>query len=75
MTVQVNVQEAKTHLSHLLAEVEAGAKVIIARNGTPIAQLEPVARPAERELGFMTFDIPAAFYEPLTEAELAEWGL
>ena len=34
-----NVHEAKTHLSKLLAKVEAGEEVIIARNGKPVARL------------------------------------
>ena len=40
--VTVNVHEAKTHLSRLLAEVEAGEEVLIARSGKPIARLCPV---------------------------------
>ena len=32
----VNVHEAKTHLSRLLARVEAGEEVVIARNGKPL---------------------------------------
>ncbi len=39
---QYNVLEAKTHLSRLLAEVEAGREITIARNGTPIAKVVPV---------------------------------
>lgn len=39
----VNVQEAKTNLSRLLARVEGGEEVVIARAGTPIARLVPVA--------------------------------
>ena len=35
----VNVHEAKTHLSRLLARVEAGEEVTIARNGKPVARL------------------------------------
>lgn len=37
--ITVNVHEAKTQLSSLLASVEKGEEVVIARNGTPIAQL------------------------------------
>jgi prevent-host-death family protein len=37
--VQVNVHEAKTHLSKLLEHVEEGGEVVIARNGKPVAQL------------------------------------
>ncbi len=39
MPVQVNVGEAKTRLSELLARVEAGEEVIIARGNQPIARL------------------------------------
>ncbi|APD47557.1 type II toxin-antitoxin system prevent-host-death family antitoxin [Synechococcus sp. CS-602] len=39
---QVNVHEAKTQLSRLLQEVEAGQAVVIARAGVPIAQLVPI---------------------------------
>ena len=44
MTTTVNIHEAKTHLSRLLALVEQGEKVIIARAGIPIAVLGPVPR-------------------------------
>ena len=37
--VQVNIHEAKTQLSRLLAQVEAGEEVVIARNGVPVARL------------------------------------
>ncbi len=36
---QVNVHEAKTHLSKLLEEVEGGDEVVIARAGKPVARL------------------------------------
>jgi prevent-host-death family protein len=38
---QVNVHEAKTQLSKLLEEVEAGERVVIARAGVPVAVLAP----------------------------------
>ncbi len=38
---QVNVHEAKTHLSRLLEEVESGREVVIARAGKPVARLVP----------------------------------
>ena len=37
----VNVHEAKTHLSRLLARVERGDEIIIARAGRPVARLMP----------------------------------
>lgn len=48
--VQVNVHEAKTHLSRLLARVEAGEEVIISRAGKPVARLVLVARPKVRRI-------------------------
>ena len=47
---QVNVQEAKTHLSMLLADVEGGEAIAIARAGKVIAHLVPAAAVA-RVLG------------------------
>ncbi|MEA5414889.1 type II toxin-antitoxin system Phd/YefM family antitoxin [Synechococcus sp. BA-132 BA5] len=35
----MNVHEAKTHLSRLLQQVEAGQDVVIARAGVPIARM------------------------------------
>ena len=37
----MNVHEAKTHLSKLLARVEDGEEIVIARDGRPIAVLNP----------------------------------
>ncbi|MFM2412109.1 MAG: hypothetical protein RLZZ587_442 [Actinomycetota bacterium] len=39
MSKQVNVHDAKTHFSKLIAEVEAGEEIVIARAGTPILKL------------------------------------
>jgi prevent-host-death family protein len=49
---RVNVHEAKTQLSRLLEEVEAGERVIIARAGQPVAVLGPYkAAVRRRRLG------------------------
>jgi prevent-host-death family protein len=37
----VNVHAAKTRLSQLVARAERGERIIIARNGKPVAQLGP----------------------------------
>ena len=47
----VNVLEAKTKLSSLLAAVEGGEEVIIARAGVPVARLVPVRRAEPRRIG------------------------
>lgn len=44
MTVNVNIHEAKTHLSKLLERVAAGERVVISKAGQPIADLVPHQR-------------------------------
>jgi len=41
---QVNLAEAKAHLSGLVARAEAGETVQISRRGKPVAQLSTIAR-------------------------------
>jgi len=38
---EVQASEAKTHLPHLLDEVEHGETIVITRHGRPIARLVP----------------------------------
>lgn len=47
---QINVHQAKTHLSQLLARVEAGEEITIARAGKPVARLVPVLLKAPIDL-------------------------
>ena len=44
MTLTVNIGEAKARLSELIAKVEAGEEITIARDGQPVARLAPLAR-------------------------------
>lgn len=73
--VTVNVHEAKTHLSRLIAQVEAGEEVVIARNGRPVVRLSPVQRPGPRQPGSWKgrISIDDSFFDPLPEDELAAW--
>jgi prevent-host-death family protein len=45
----VNVHEAKSTLSKLLDEVERGGRVVIARNGAPVAELRAIKKPTLAE--------------------------
>ena len=45
---QVGAFEAKTHLSELLAAVEAGEEITITRRGRAVARLVPVAAASGR---------------------------
>ena len=69
------VHEAKTNLSKLLAEMEAGGEVIIARGDTPVARLVPAVAKPNRVFGAYKGQatIGPEFFEPMTEEELAEW--
>ena len=40
--MEVNIHEAKTHLSRLLERVAMGEEVVIAKAGTPVARLVPI---------------------------------
>ncbi len=64
----VNVHEAKTHFSRLLAKVERGGEVVIARAGKPVAKLVAIEPPATlptlgADVG--AFVVPADFDAPL----------
>jgi prevent-host-death family protein len=45
---QVNVHDAKTHLSRLLLRVEAGEEIVISRAGRPVARLVAARRARSR---------------------------
>lgn len=47
MARHVKIGEAKTHLSALLAEVEAGEDLVICRGATPIAHVTRIDRASE----------------------------
>ncbi|MCY4388050.1 MAG: type II toxin-antitoxin system Phd/YefM family antitoxin [Desulfurellaceae bacterium] len=71
----VNVHQAKTHLSRLLAQVEDGQEVIIARNGKPVARLVSVQKRGKRQPDIFKgkIVIPDSFFDPLPEEELKAW--
>lgn len=78
--MEVNIHEAKTHLSRLLRRVAGGEEITIARAGTPVAKLIAAGpRTSSRPMGMdrgkiwiaEDFDAPdpeleSLFYAPLT---------
>lgn len=69
---QVNIHEAKTHLSKLLTAVEQGEEIQIARAGKPVARLVPAGGDRKpREPGFLKGRIWTSdnFDEPDEETE------
>lgn len=72
----VTIHTAKTTLSQLLARVEAGEEIIVARGKEPIAKLVPFQPPsAKRQFGALRglVSIGPEFFEPLSEQDLAAW--
>lgn len=64
----VSVHEAKTHLSRLLREIEAGREVEITRRNRVVARIVPPAPVRKRPLlgaleGKISFD--ESFFDPL----------
>lgn len=69
--IQVNIHEAKTHLSRYLERVAAGESVIICKHNRPIAELRPLrqARKEKRPMGLDKgrFEVGPEFFEPLPD--------
>jgi prevent-host-death family protein len=73
---QVNIHEAKTHLSQLVEAAEAGESIILARAGKPVALLTPLpaaAAPRRRGLLAGALWIADDFDAPLPESVLDEF--
>jgi prevent-host-death family protein len=73
---QVNIHDAKTHLSKLIERASKGEEVIIARAGKPVARLTAI-EPLENGRRFGALKgratVDERFFEPLPEEELAAW--
>lgn len=70
----VNMHDAKSRLSKLIAAAEAGDDVVIARKGKPAVRLVPIQRTGFRfdTLAHLVDAVPD-FDEPMGEDELASW--
>ena len=73
MLMKVNIHEAKTHFSRLLAKVGRGEEVIISKAGKPVARLIPIwEKPIKRDAGSAKGRVIMAedFDTPLPESVL-----
>ncbi len=75
------VHQAKTHLSRLLKEVEAGKEVVVMRGKKPVAKIVPIneaptSKPPFRYIGAFEGQVHAddSAFDPLTDEELVEYG-
>ena len=46
---QVNIHQAKTHLSRLVEQAAKGEEIVIAKAGRPVVKLVPIAKPGARK--------------------------
>ena len=79
----VGLFEAKTHLSELIARVEAGDEVIITRHNKPVAKLVPITTEISPELYRKRLEILAELQAvgreiaarggPITVEEILSW--
>lgn len=73
MSVTVNVHDAKTQFSRLLARVGEGEEVIIAKAGKPVARLVPIGKKIKQRIPGSAKDkvvIANNFNEPLSDTVL-----
>jgi prevent-host-death family protein len=76
---KVNVFEVKAKLSEYLDRTARGERIVICRHNKPVAELRPftAVRSEPRPIGPLpgrpTFDVPASFFEPLSDDELDQW--
>ena len=72
----VTIHTAKTTLSQLLARVEAGEEIVLARGKEPIAKLVPFKSPVtKRRFGALrgVVSVGPEFLDPLPDDELQAW--
>ena len=69
----VNMHEAKTHLSKLVAAAVAGEPFVIAKAGKPLVKVSPVDEKKPRKLGILAgqLNVPDEFFDPKLDEEIA----
>lgn len=74
--IAVTMHKAKTCLSQLVAQAEAGEEVVIMRDAVPAVRLVPVNAPvAVRRFGALKgkLEVTDAFFESLPETLVSDW--
>lgn len=76
MKTRVTIHAAKSNLSKLIEQAQAGNEVIIARGAEPVVKLVPIDhQPPKRRFGALKgkLTVPASFFDPIPDEELAAW--
>lgn len=74
---QVNIHEAKTHFSELIAAVERGEEIVIARRGKPVATLSGCDQAEEHRsvLGLFegqVVEVDPDWWKPIRDEDIRE---
>lgn len=74
---QVNIHQAKTHLSRLVEQAAKGEEIVIAKAGRPVARLVALAKPGrkKRKPGALKgkMKLLPGWDAPMTKEELARF--
>jgi prevent-host-death family protein len=73
--MQVTIHEAKTHLSRLIAAVERGEEIVIARRDKPVARLTATSKPKTSRIGGLEgrpYRMGEDFDNPALNKEIAD---
>lgn len=72
--IQLNIHEAKTHLSRYLPRLAAGETILLCKRNVPIAEIRPLPaeRKTKRPIGLAKGEIQVhdGFFDPLPEGLL-----
>ncbi len=72
--ITLNMHEAKTHLSAVIANLKPGDRVVLCRRNRPVAEIRllpaPTGDPRPIGLGKGLAQIPDSFFEPLPQGVL-----
>jgi antitoxin (DNA-binding transcriptional repressor) of toxin-antitoxin stability system len=70
-TITLNMHEAKTRLSEIIARLKPGDRVVLCRRNRPVAEIRPLPasslEPRPVGLGKGLAIIPPSFFDPLPE--------
>ena len=73
MSIIVNIGDAKARFSELVAKVEAGEEIVIARGNQPIAKLAPISRTGDVRTAIAEIRAARDGHAPTTAQEILAW--
>lgn len=75
VNVQVKIHKAKANLSSLIAAVESGEEVVLARHNKPVARIVPAKRSRRSRIGTLAgrpYRMGKGFDNPVENAAIAD---